>query len=203
LKSAVPDPSFVQAWGSPPRIFVYVIATEAAAVNKENSVMNEKIDPVRKTDDEAFELTRTLLENTKYASLGVNDTSSGFPLVSRVAASFSKSTGLFFAGSDLSLHSKCLLEDNKCSLMLGEPGKGDGLAYARITFVGRAARMRNDHERRAEYREVFIKTHPKAELYIDFLDFGFYPIELELAYLNGGFGKAYHLDKDDMSILVG
>ena len=165
--------------------------------------MNEKIDPVRKTDDEAFNLTRSLLVNAKYASLGVNDTSSGFPLVSRVAACFAKSTGLFFAGSDLSLHSKSLLQDDKCSLMLGEPGKGDGLAYARITFVGCASRMLNTHERRGEFREVFVKTHPKAELYIDFLDFGFYPIELERAYLNGGFGKAYHLDKDDLSALVG
>lgn len=165
--------------------------------------MNEKIDPVRKMDDEAFDLTRSLLVNAKYASLGVNDTSSGFPLVSRVAACFAKSTGLFFAGSDLSLHSKSLLQDAKCSLMLGEPGKGDGLAYARITFVGRASRMLNTHERRGEFREVFVKTHPKAELYIDFLDFGFYPIELERAYLNGGFGKAYHLDKDDLSALVG
>lgn len=164
--------------------------------------MNEKIDPVRKTDDEAFDLTRTLLENTKYASLGVNDTSSGFPLVSRVAACFAKSTGLFFAGSDLSLHSKCLLQDKKCSLMLGEPGKGDGLAYARITFLGSADRMPNDHARRAEFREVFIKTHPKAALYIDFLDFGFYPIDLERAFLNGGFGKAYHLDKNDLLALL-
>lgn len=162
--------------------------------------MNEKTDPIRKADDEAFNLTRSLLEDTKYASLGVNDISSGFPLVSRVAACFSKATGLFFAGSDLSLHSKCLLEDEKCSLMLGEPGKGDGLAYARITLLGNASRMPNEHERRNEYRGVFLQTHPKAELYIDFLDFAFYPIVLERAFLNGGFGKAYHLDKEDLSI---
>ena len=165
--------------------------------------MNEKIDPIRKTDDEAYNLTRGLLEDTKYASLGVNDISSGFPIVSRVSACFSKATGLFFAGSDLSLHSKCLLADEKCSLMLGEPGKGDGLAYARITFLGHVCRMQNEHERRNEYREVFLQKHPKAELYIDFLDFGFYPIVLERAYLNGGFGKAYHLDKQDLLALVG
>ena len=165
--------------------------------------MNEKIDPVRKTDDEALELTRKLLSETKYSSLAVNDIASEFPLVSRVAASFSKDTGLFFAGSDLSLHSKCLVQDNKCSLMLGEPGKGDGLAYARITLVGTTVRMANGHEERAKFRQVFLETHPKAELYIDFGDFGFYPIKLERAYLNGGFGKAYHLNKDDLLSLVG
>ncbi len=165
--------------------------------------MNEKMEPVRKTDDEAIRLARKLLNETKYASLGVNDTMSDFPLVSRVAAGFSQKTGLFFAGSDLSLHSKCLVKDKKCSLMLGEPGKGDGLAYARITFVGEASRIGNDHALRGEFREIFVSTHPKAELYIDFLDFGFYPLKLNRAYLNGGFGKAYHLEKQDLSLLYG
>ncbi len=165
--------------------------------------MNEKINPVRKTDDEAIKLTENLLAETKYASLAVNDMASEFPLVSRIAACFSPKTGLFFAGSDLSLHSKCLVQDQKCSLMLGEPGKGDGLAYARITFVGETSRMANDDERRSMYRGVFLQTHPKAELYIDFGDFGFYPVSLKRAYLNGGFGKAYHLDEADFSLLFG
>ena len=163
--------------------------------------MNEKIDPVRKTDEEALTLARKLLNETKYASLAVNDIASEFPLVSRIAACFSDGTGLFFAGSDLSLHSKCLVRDAKCSLMIGEPGKGDGLAYARMTLVGTTARMPNEHEERTKFRQVFLKTHPKAELYIDFGDFGFYPIDLERAYLNGGFGKAYHLEKEDLTAI--
>ncbi len=165
--------------------------------------MNEKIDPVRKTDAEALELTRKLLDEAKYASLAVNDTGSEFPLVSRVAACHSIKTGLFFAASDLSIHSKCLVKDNKCSLMLGEPGKGDGLAYARITFVGETSRMKNNNKQRALYRQVFLQTHPKAELYIDFGDFGFYPITLLRGLLNGGFGKAYHLDESDLENLFG
>ncbi len=165
--------------------------------------MTEKIDPIRKTDDEAFELAHKLLKETKYASLAVNDTGSGYPLVSRVAACFSLTTDLFFAGSDLSQHSKCIAKDSKCSLMLGEPGKGDGLAYTRITLVGEAARMSNDHEWRGEFRQAFVGVHPKAELYIDFLDFGFYPLKIHRAYLNGGFGKAYHLDEKDLSVLFG
>lgn len=165
--------------------------------------MAEKIDPVRKTDDEAFKLVQKLLDETKYASLAVNDMATDYPLVSWVAACFSKNTGLFFAGSDLSQHSKCLAKDEKCSLMSGEPGKGDGLAYARITFVGEAARMPNDNERRDEFRQAFVGIHPKAEMYIDFLDFGFYPLNIRRAYLNGGFGKAYHLGEKDLSVLFG
>lgn len=165
--------------------------------------MNEKINPIRKTDEEALGIVRKLFAETKYASLAVHDVTSDFPLVSRVAACFSKTTGLFFAGSDLSLHSKCLLENEKCSLMLGEHGKGDGLAYARMTLVGTTKRLPNDHERRSELRAVFLETHPKAELYIDFGDFGFYPIDVNKCLLNGGFGKAYNLEKDDLSNLYG
>lgn len=165
--------------------------------------MVDKINPVHETNEEAFEITRKLLDETRYAALAVNDLESDFPLVSRVAACHYKDLGLFFAGSDLSVHSKCLARDGKCSLMLGEPGKGDGLAYARITFVGKTQRLPNDHQRRAEYRAAFVKTHPKAELYIDFADFGFYPMDLSRGLLNGGFGKAFHLDEKDLKHLFG
>ncbi len=165
--------------------------------------MVDKINPVHKTNDEAFELTRILLAETKYASLAVNDKDSNFPLVSRIAACYDEKLGLFFAGSDLSVHSKCLVEDKKCSIMLGEPGKGDGLAYARITFVAETSRMLNEDKQRSEFREAFLKTHPKAELYIDFGDFGFYPLKIQRGLLNGGFGKAFHLDENDLSHLFG
>ncbi|MEM9279799.1 MAG: HugZ family protein, partial [Pseudomonadota bacterium] len=61
----------------------------------------------------------------------------------------------------------------------------------------------NDNGKRPEFRSVFLNTHPKAEMYIDFLDFGFYPVLVERALLNGGFGKAYHLTKQDLSFLTG
>ena len=165
--------------------------------------MTKKIDPVRETDAEAIDLAGTLLRETKYGALAVIEPESGSPLVSRVAAAWSPETGLFFCGSDLSVHSKCLLKDKRCSILLGEPGKGDGLAYPRVTLVGTAQRMTNDDTLRSEFREVFVATHPKSELYVDFLDFGFYPIVLERALLNGGFGKAYHLKAEDLAVFAG
>jgi len=163
--------------------------------------MADKINPVHETSDEALGLAAKLLGETKYASLAVNETGTDFPLVSRVAACFSQDTGVFFAASDLSVHSKCLTGDPKCSMMLGEPGKGDGLAYARMTLVAETARMSNDDERRAQFRDIFLQTHPKAELYIDFGDFGFYPLTLQRVLLNGGFGKAFHLNEEDLKML--
>ncbi|MEM9330870.1 MAG: hypothetical protein AAGA53_06060 [Pseudomonadota bacterium] len=163
--------------------------------------MTEKKNPIREVDEEAHKLVQSLLDKTKYAALGVKEIESSIPLVSRVAAVWSHETGLFFSASDLSVHSQCLQKDPTCSIMIGEPGKGDGLAYPRITFIGSAKRMANDNDARADFRSVFLQTHPKAAMYVDFLDFGFYPIEVERALLNGGFGKAYHLDKNDLSYL--
>ena len=171
-------------------------------MNKESAV-SEKINPVRETDEEAIALASRLVLETKYAALGVLETETQVPLVSRIAAAWSKEVGLFFCASDLSVHSKCLAENTACSLMLGEPGKGDGLAYPRITIIGTAERLPNSVEQRPLLRSQFLQTHPKAELYVDFADFGFYPIKVERAQLNGGFGKAYHLNSADLEFIGG
>ena len=163
--------------------------------------MADKINPIRETDDKAIALAGKLVAESKYAALAVREIGTGVPLVSRIAAAWSAETGLFFCASDLSIHSKCLVEDKTCSVMVGEPGKGDGLAYPRITLIGTARRLPNDDERRAELRACFLAIHPKAELYVDFADFGFYPMEVERAQLNGGFGKAYLLNRSDMAFL--
>ena len=163
--------------------------------------MTKKIDPVNKTDDEAKALVQKLVSENRYAGLGVKEEGSGIPLVSRIAFAYDESCGLFFAASDLSIHSRCLLKCDDCSLLIGEPGKGDGLAHPRVTIVGKASRMPNDWARSVQCREAFLEAHPKAELYIDFADFGFYPVMVERAYLNGGFGKAYHLEKGDLAFL--
>ncbi len=171
-------------------------------MNKESD-LTDKINPVRETDEEAITLARELIGEAKYASLGVIEPETGVPLVSRVAAVWTNETGLFFCASDLSVHSKCLLKHETCSLMLGEPGKGDGLAYARMTVIGTTSRLPNAAENRPILREAFLARHPKAELYIDFADFGFYPIAVERSLLNGGFGKAYHLNSSDLAFIGG
>ncbi len=171
-------------------------------MNKEND-LSDKINPVRETDDEAINIASKLIAETNYAALGVLETGTGIPLVSRVAAAWSENTGLFFCASDLSVHSKCLVEDNNCSLMLGEPGKGDGLACARMTVIGKTGRLENSADQKQNLRTVFLETHPKAELYVDFADFGFYPIAVERILLNGGFGKAYHLNSSELAFIGG
>lgn len=165
--------------------------------------MVDRINPVRETDAEALQLAERLVGETKYSVLGVLEQGTDVPLVSRVAAAWDRETGFFFCASDLSVHSQCLLHNPTCSFLLGEPGKGDGLAHPRITLIGKTARLENANPDRALFRERFLRTHPKAELYVDFTDFGFYPVSVERAMLNGGFGKAYHLSKDDLAFIRG
>ena len=163
--------------------------------------MSKNIDPVRETDDAAIDLAGKLIAENRYAALGVKQIGDGTPLVSRIAYAWTPETGLFFSASDLSMHSSCLVEDPICSMMIGEPGKGDGLAHPRITLIGKASRLPNQSTERHSLRKAFLAVHPKAELYVDFADFGFYPVEVDRALLNGGFGKAYHLEKSDLAIL--
>jgi putative heme iron utilization protein len=90
------------------------------------------------------------------------------------------------------------LTDARCSLLVGEPGKGDALAHPRITLICRAVKLERgtpDHMR-AERR--YLNRNPKATLYAGLGDFSIFRLEPERASLNGGFGKAYLLDRDDL-----
>ncbi len=163
--------------------------------------MADKINPIRETNQEALDIAAKLVSKNKYAVLGTLEPGTGTPLVSRVAFARLPGGGLFFLASDLSHHSKCLLEDARCSLLVGEPGKGDGLAHPRITLLGKSGRLANDNPDRGGFRDCFLADHPKAELYIDFADFGFYPVRVERALLNAGFGKAFVLEDNHLDFL--
>jgi putative heme iron utilization protein len=47
-------------------------------------------------------------------------------------------------------------------------------------------------------RELWLRDHPKAKLYIDFPDFRFVRLEPAGALLNGGFGRALRLNREDL-----
>ena len=100
--------------------------------------------------------------------------------------------------SALSGHTPALLADSRCSLLVGEPGKGDPLAHPRISIACRAAKLERGTaaQQRAERR--FLARHPKAKLYAGFADFAFFRLDPERASLNGGFGKAFALTRADL-----
>lgn len=148
--------------------------------------------PAAEAGFDAIGLSRQLLRSTRSGALATLDPE-GTPFASLTTiATDSDGTPLMLL-SRLSAHTRNLLADPRCSLLFSQGGKGDPLAHPRLTVVGRAVQT---GETRA--RERFLARHPKAKLYADFPDFGFFALEPAAGHLNGGFAKAATLTRDDL-----
>lgn len=160
--------------------------------------MNDKPKVIRETDAEAIRLAKTLLRTARYGALAVIDPQGGGPLASRVGvATDSNGTPLILV-SMLSAHTQALIADPRCSLLLGEPGKGDPLAHPRISLVCNAHKLDRNDDQGVRAHRRYLNRNPKAELYAGLGDFHFFALSIERASLNGGFGRAYLLDRQDL-----
>ena len=155
--------------------------------------------PIRPTDDEARALARALLSRARSAALGVIEPATGAPFVTRIALGLTPDGAPVSLVSDLAQHTAALRETPACSLLLGEPGpKGDPLTHPRLTLQARAGFIPREAPDHAALRAHYLRTHPKAKLYVDFADFHFLRFAVGAAHLNGGFGKAYRLTAGDL-----
>lgn len=150
----------------------------------------EKKDVLQPVDDTARRLAKTLIRTARQAALGTIDPLDGSPFVSRVSLATAMDGSPVFLISGLSGHFANLEADARCSLLVGEPGKGDPLAHARITLIGTAEKLSAGRER-DHIRRRYLSRHPKGTLYADFPDFAFWKFRTVRASLNGGFGKAF------------
>lgn len=157
-----------------------------------------KKDVLRATDAEAIRLGRTLLRAARHAALAVLEPESGWPLASRVSVATDCAGRPLILVSTLSAHTGGLVADARCALLFGEAGKGDPLAHPRMTLKCRAERIGRESEDHAGVAQRFLARHPKAALYADFADFSYFRLEPEEASLNGGFGKAYRLTREEL-----
>ncbi|MBZ9678745.1 HugZ family protein [Mesorhizobium sp. ES1-1] len=161
--------------------------------------MNEKKqDVIRETDAEAIRLAKTLLRSARFGSLAVLEPQTGAPLVSRVGVATDIDGTPLILVSMLSAHTGALLADPRCSLLLGEPAKGDPLAHPRVTLVCQATRLERGSNEHARAERRYLNRNPKAKLYAGLGDFSIFRLELQRASLNGGFGKAYLLDRSNL-----
>ncbi|KQV30681.1 pyridoxamine 5'-phosphate oxidase [Rhizobium sp. Root1203] len=162
--------------------------------------MKDQASVLRETDGEARKLARTLLRSARYAAIAVLDPETGFPFASRVLLGTDIDGVPVILVSGLSAHTRALDADVRASLLTGEPGKGDPLAYARLTTQCRAEPVDRDSVVHARIRGRFLNRHAKAKLYIDFPDFRFFRLVPQSASMNGGFGRAYVLEGADLAI---
>ncbi|UCI09285.1 HugZ family protein [Mesorhizobium sp. B1-1-8] len=156
-----------------------------------------KKDVIRKTDADAIRLAKTLIRSARFGALAVIEPGTGAPLASRVGVATDIDGAPLILVSMLSAHTGALLADPRCSLLVGEPGKGDPLAHPRITLACRALRLERGSADHARAERRYLNRNPKARLYAGLGDFSILRLEPERASLNGGFGKAYLLRRAD------
>jgi putative heme iron utilization protein len=132
---------------------------------------------------------KRLLRATRTGALATLDRQSGHPFASLVTVATDFDGSPLLLMSQLSAHTRNLDADPRCSILLSQGGKGDPLAHPRLTVTGRAVKQ-TETAQRTRVRARFLARHPKASLYADFGDFGFWRVEMEAGHLNGGFAKA-------------
>ncbi|MEO3428202.1 HugZ family protein [Pelagibius sp. CAU 1746] len=159
----------------------------------------KKKDPLLPVDAEARRLAKDLLRRARHGALATLDPETGGPLATRTALATDLDGAPVILTSTLSAHTQALLKDPRCSILLGEPGKGDPLAHPRLTLIGRAGRI-GPAGPRERLKRRYLARHPKAGLYVDFPDFSFWRLEVARASLNGGFGRAYAMTPADLLI---
>lgn len=92
--------------------------------------------------------------------------------------------------STLADHTKNLLEDPVCSLMVdGTQGLADPLTGARATLQGRVDKV-GDHG----LMDRYVRRHPSAAMYAGFGDFSLYRMTVQRAHLVAGFGRIHWVD---------
>ncbi|MBX9458504.1 MAG: pyridoxamine 5'-phosphate oxidase family protein [Rhizobium sp.] len=153
---------------------------------------------IRPTDEAALQLARRLIGEARYGALSVLEPETDHPFASRVLVGTDTDGVPVILASTLATHTKALLADPRCALLLGEPGRGDPLAWPRITVLCDAERIEHDSESDSRTRSRFLRRHPKAKLYASFRDFAFFRLVPKSASLNGGFGRAYIISGDEL-----
>jgi putative heme iron utilization protein len=157
-------------------------------------------DVIRPTDEDARRLARRLARSARFGALAALEPESGHPFASRVLIGTDIDGVPVMLSSLLATHTRAIIADPRCSLLVGEPGKGDPLAWPRLTILTDAEPLKHDSESHSLLRERFLRRHPKARLYVDFGDFSFFRLVPKSASLNGGFGKAFFIEGEDLII---
>jgi hypothetical protein len=140
-------------------------------------------DPVR--------TARSLLRRSRQGALATLMADSGDPYCSLVNVASNACGATVLLISELALHTRNILADNRVSLMLDERAAGDPLEGARIMLAGRAEKAGSADQ--AALRRRYLNAHPAAATFVNFKDFSLFRIEPTGAHLVAGFGRIVDL----------
>ena len=142
------------------------------------------------------ERARTLLANANVGTLcTLSREPAGYPYGSFVTFGLNEGHPIFLI-SALAEHTRNLLGEGRCSLLVTEDGDGDPLARGRVTLVGRGQCLEEPGVIKAA-RDVFLEAHPNAAYYADFKDFSWWEIQVESIRYIGGYGRMSWIDVAD------
>jgi putative heme iron utilization protein len=153
---------------------------------------------LRPTDAQAVALAKSLIRTARSGTIATIEPETGAPQATRVGMSTDIDGAPTILTSRLTAHTKALLTDPRCSLLVGEPGKGDPLAHARVTLACTAREIARETGENTRIKGRYLRHSPKAALYADLGDFRFFRLEPRSASLNAGFGRAYALTAADV-----
>jgi len=95
--------------------------------------------------------------------------------------------------SKLAVHTRNILADPRCSLMIDERKAGDPLEGGRLMLMGTAVKTDDKGVRRR-----YLERQLDAEMFAGFADFAFYQVLLKGAHLVAGFGRIVDLEPEDV-----
>lgn len=149
------------------------------------------------TENEMSQLALTVLKQLGKATLSTIDRTTGHPYGSLVLMAKCPSGIPLLLLSDLADHTQNLLVNPRVSLMLdgtGSPETGHrAMTGNRLTIIGHVEKGDKD-----QLIDMFLASHPEAQLYARFTDFNCYQVIPERFHLIAGFGRIMWLDADQV-----
>jgi len=143
-------------------------------------------------------VAKDLLRATRAGALATIDRNSGYPFSSLVNVATDADGSPLILVSRLSTHTANIEVDPRASVLLASTGKGDPLAYPRLTVLGSFAKIDRNSPDGKRVQRRFLARHPKSQLYAGFGDFSFWRLTVVSAHLNGGFARAADLRASDV-----
>lgn len=150
------------------------------------------------TTSDAITLAKSLIREARHGALATLDPKSGRPVATRVGLAADTDGTPIILVSALAAHTPALRADPRCSLLIGEPGKGNPLAHPRITLHCHAHEIERGGLEESGVAARYLAHNPKAALYAGLGDFRYFRLEPIEASLNAGFGRAYALAAADV-----
>ena len=125
-------------------------------------------------DFKPIEVAKGLLRSTRAGALATIDRNTGHPFSSLVNVATDVDGSPLILVSRLSTHTANIEVDPRASVLLASTGKGDPLAYPRLTALGSFTKIERGAPDEARVQRRFLARHPKSELYSSFADFSFW-----------------------------